>query len=344
MLGLVLPLATAQDARAEGPIEPIAFDYAAPAECPSAEHVLRQITGYTTKWTLARGREDVRSFRLRAERRDQGYVGRFDLRDAKGTTVGREVIAETCEDVTLALAITVALAIDPRAAIGGAEEPPSAPREQATETPPAANESSSASHEATTSIAPAPSEKPAAHDVASPHVNVAVGTRVEGTTAVSGLLAVFDAFVELDVERTIAQVPWFRPVLRVGLRQSFTRTASVGEARVDIDWTAGQIEACPSRLVFASHLSADVCVGANVGELSATARDIPGAERTRRFWFDYGGLLAARWQAHPNFFAELVAASWVPRKRDRLRVEPDGVVSRAPAVGFSAGVGIGWRF
>jgi hypothetical protein len=333
-------------ARAEGPIEPIGFDYSAPADCPSAEEVLRQIGGYTAKWTLAHGRDDVRHFRLRAEHRGDAFVGRFDLRELNGTTVGREVTGDSCEDVALALAITVALAIDPRATVGVGEEPPSPVRVEVTDAPPAANDSSSPPRgESKVNVVPDRPVKPASRaDVASPRVKLAVGGRVEGTTAVSGLLAVIDAFVEIEAERTIERLSWFRPVLRVGLRQSFRRTASVGEARVDIDWTAGQIEACPSRLVFASRLSAEACLGANVGELSATARDIPGAERTRRLWLDYGGLLALRWQAHPNFFAELAGASWVPQTRDRLRVAPDGLVSRAPAVGFSAGVGIGWRF
>jgi len=319
LIGLVSPLLVPLDARAEGPIEQIGLDYSAPAECPSAEQVLRQIAGYTAKWTLAHGRDDVRHFRLRAEHRDGAYVGRFDLREADGTTVGREVTGDSCEDVALALAITVALAIDPRATVGVGEESPSPVGVQVTDAPPAPNDSSS-------------------------RMNLAVGARVEGTTAVSGLLAVIDAFFEIEAERAIERLPWFRPVVRVGLRQSFTRTASVGDARVDIGWTAGQIEACPSRLVFASQLSVEGCLGANVGELTALARDIPGAERTRRLWFDYGGLLALRWQAHPNLFAELAGASWVPRTRDRLRVAPDGLVSRAPEVGFSAGVGIGWRF
>jgi len=346
LIGLVSPLLVPLDARAEGPIEQIGLDYSAPAECPSAEQVLRQIAGYTAKWTLAHGRDDVRHFRLRAEHRDGAYVGRFDLREADGTTVGREVTGDSCEDVALALAITVALAIDPRATVGVGEESPSPVVVQVTDAPPAPNDSSSPPRgEPKVGTVPDRPVKPAARaDVASPRMNLAVGARVEGTTAVSGLLAVIDAFFEIEAERAIERLPWFRPVVRVGLRQSFTRTASVGDARVDIGWTAGQIEACPSRLVFASQLSVEGCLGANVGELTALARDIPGAERTRRLWFDYGGLLALRWQAHPNLFAELAGASWVPRTRDRLRVAPDGLVSRAPEVGFSAGVGIGWRF
>ncbi len=345
MIGIVL-VGMPLDARAEGPLEPIAFDYAAPPECPSREQVLRQIAGYTAKWTLSDGRDDTRHFRLRAERRDGAYVGRFDVRAPNGTTVGREVTGDSCEDVALALAITVALAIDPRASIAVGEEPPRPAGVQDTDAPAAAPPSSTP--------APADSKATVVSDrrtipassagAAGPRLKVAVGSRIEGTTAVSAVLAVIDAFVELEAERTSHAVPWFRPVVRAGFRKSFTRTASVGEARVEIDWAAGHIEACPTRLVFASLFSAEACLGANVGELSAMPLDIPGAERTRRLWLDYGGLAALRWQAHPNFFAELAGGSWVPRRRDRLRIAPDGLVSRAPAVGFSLGVGIGWRF
>lgn len=346
MVGLALWLLTARVAHAQGPnnpiesiepIEPIAFEWSAPTGCPSEEQISSQIRAYTSNWTITPEQDGVRLFRLRAERRDDGYRGRFDLRDKKGTTVSREVTGESCEDVALALAITVALALDPRANLAG-DQPSKSTRGEETEAPVTDRDLPREPPRESTVIRARGGES------AAPRARLAVGTRLEGTTAVSGVLAVVDAFVEIEVERTLERLPWFRPVLRLGFRQSFTRTASVGEARVDIDWTAAQIEICPSRTSLAPSLSADVCAGSNVGELTAMARDIPGARPARRFWFDYGGLLALRWQAHPNLFAEITGAAWVPRTRDRLRVAPDGIASRAPAAGISMGVGIGWRF
>lgn len=348
--GLVLWLLAARDARAEGPVEPlepITLEYSAPAECPSVDHLLRQVRAYTSNWTIAPERPDARHFRLRTEHRGPGYVGRFDVRDEGGATVGREVTGESCDDVALALAITVALAIDPRANLS-ANPPLTPPRVDEADPPAAVAERDEpveaprgSSEDRGRNRSPEP---PTRVEATSPRARLAVGSRLEGTTAVSGVLAVFDAFFEVDLERTSERLPWLRPVLRLGLRKSFTRTASLGEARLAIDWTAGQIEICPSRFSLAPSLSVDVCAGSNVGEITATAREIPDAPPTRRLWFDYGGLLALRWQAHPNLFAEITGAMWVPRRRDRLRVEPDGVVSQAPAAGISTGLGLGWRF
>lgn len=338
-------LAASSEAGAvEGASERISLDYAAPRDCPSSEQHLAQIASYTTRWTLAEPDEDARLFVVRIVRRDGSYVGRFDVRGAGRAATGREITADKCEDVALGLAIAVAIAIDPRAMLG--PEPPSMEAPTPAGSPPA--------REATPSpgaLEPPPPAKvaPAAENRAPPPARPApiaasIGARGEASSTVSDLIAVLGLYVELEWSAPIERLPSLRPVLRAAIRQSLPRTNHVGPSEALIAWSAAELEACPTRVSPNAHLSIEGCLSANLGILSAQARGIWAAGTTRRLWLDYGAVVVARWQLHPNLFAEVLGGVWQPVTRDRLRIEPDGVVSQAPALGLSAGVGTGWRF
>jgi len=312
----VLAMPSSEASAAEPRPEPIVFEYTAPPDCPSADDLLGQIAAFTTKWTLAQADAPARGFVLRIAPAEAGYAGRFDLRDLSGNVVGRDVVGETCEEVALGLAIAVAIAIDPRSmGAAPASEPP----------PPEKMPS------------PKATRRPA-------KLAVAIGARGEANGAVSEPIVVADLYFEVEWTPAAERIRWLRPVLRGGFRQSFERTNRVGQSEADIRWSAGQIEICPSRFLLGAGLSIETCLGSNIGVLSAQARGIFGARPTRRSWFDYGALVAARWQLFAHLYAETALGAWFPLTRDRLRVEPDGVVTEAPFAGLSAGLGIGWRF
>ena len=335
MLLLVLP---SRAHAAEEGREAIHFEYAAAPDCPPADRFLGQISAYTTRWTLARPGDDARRFVVRIGPRDEAYVGRFDIRQASGETAGRDIQGETCEDAALGLAVAVALAIDPQASLAPAPPPPTEPR-------PIAEAPRPTSPPAPTGAKESAAEAPIERKRASPSsAAVSVGGRAEVNGAVSGVLPVVDLFVELEWSGALAQLPTLRPAIRGGFRTAFTRTHQVGQTRAEIDWSAGYVEACPTRFAVTRQLAIEGCVGANLGILSAQAPDLRGPGITRRTWLDYGGLLGVRWHPHPHLFVEAVLAVWAPITRDRLRVEPDGVVTRAPPAGISAGIGGGWRF
>lgn len=339
VLVLGLSLSASEAGAREDAADRIVLEYSAARECPSTDELLRRIASYTTRWTLAQPDEAARRFVVRIARRGDRYVGRLDLREARGDAAAREIAADDCDDVVLGLAIAVAIAIDPHAALG-----PDVPGREAPDAP------SPVAPPETDVPAPAPARPrreaqtaPAPQAARVDRLAASVGARAEANSAVSGVLAVVDVYVEVEWSAPIARLP-LRPVLRAGLRKSFARTSRVGETETSIEWSAGQIEACPTRLLVTSRLAIEACLGSNVGVLSAAVRDIPGAGVTHRFWLDYGAVVAARWRFHPDLFVEAAGAAWLPVTRDRLRVEPDGLVTEAPPVGFSAGIGAGWRF
>lgn len=333
--------AQARTEAAEGRAEPIAFAYSAPRACPSSQEILEQVAAYTTRWKLAAEGDDARRFELRIERRASAYVGRLVVHEASGEISRREIDGETCEDTALALSVAVALAIDPNASIGTPLAPP-APIDEppalelAPPGPPVVLPSTTRS-DRPVGRATEPSRS------RSPFV-VAVGARGEANTAVSDTLGVVDAYAEVEWSQASAHLSWLRPALRIGVRHAFSRRLVVGLTRAEVDWNAGYLELCPARFALAKPLTVEGCLGSNVGVLSAEARDIPGSTPTRRAWLDYGALGGLRWQIHRQLFLEGVVAVWAPVTRDRLRVEPDGVVTEAPHAGISAGFGAGWRF
>lgn len=339
ILSLGLCLRSSEAAALEGDVDRIVLDYSAASECPSSDQLLRQIVSYTTNWTLAQPEESARRFVVRIARREDRYEGRLDLREANGDAASRELEADDCADVVLGIAIAIATAIDPHAALGREMPAANVPVTRAPVDPP---EPEVLSPPLRTTPAERP-RRPAPKAARIDRIAASIGARTEANSAVSGVLAVVNVYVEAEWSAPVARLP-LRPVLRVGVRRSFTRTSRVGETEADIYWSAGQIEACPIRFMVTAHFSMEACLGSNVGVLSAEARDIPAAGVTHRFWFDYGVVAAARWQVHPNLFLEVVGGGWLPLTRDRLRVEPDGVVTEAPAIGLSGGGGAGWRF
>ncbi len=323
--------------------EPIHFEYAAAPECPRADQVLRQIAAYTTHWTLAGPDEDARRFVVRIVRRDAVYFGQLDIREAVGATARRDIEGDTCEDTALGLSVAVALAIDPHASLTAVgPESPSTDEVPPPPPPPPPPRPPRREEEQSDRDGRAAREAPRTRTPSRPALSL--GGRAEANGAVSGVLAVVDIFAELESPSVLTRIPSLRPALRGGVRHAFTRSTYVGRTRAEIGWSAGYLEACPARFALWPRVSIEGCFGANLGQLSAEALDIPGAAISRRRWFDYGVIVGARWQVHPHLFIESVAAMWAPLTRERLRIEPDGVVTEAPASGFSMGLGGGWRF
>lgn len=312
--------------------EPILFEYVSPPECPGTEHVLEQVRSYTTRWTLAPAGTEARRFVLRITRDGTSYVGQLDLTSASGPGVGRDIRGESCEDVAAGLAVVVALAIDPTSS--GAPSPPPEP----VVGEPAVSE------ERKTVRTPPTARHPPESTPSVSRAAISAGARVDAVGAVSGVLVTMAALAEIAWSRPIDRLPSVNPVLRAGYKQSLPRTAHVGESSADMVWRAGFVEACPSRFALPAHLFVEGCVGLNIGQLSAEAQNVRDGQPRGRFWLDYGALIGVRWQLHPHAFVELSGGVWFPMTRESFRIEPDGVVSMAPALGGSFGAGGGWRF
>ncbi|OJY21093.1 MAG: hypothetical protein BGO98_14055 [Myxococcales bacterium 68-20] len=341
------------ESAADEEAEPIRLEYTADAACPSRDEMVDRIASYTTRWTLA-SENWRRKFVVRVDRRGAVFSGRLEITSSRHASVRRTIEGDSCSDVATGLAIAVALAIDPYASPVAHEEPPAGEPSESADAPTPAPPQTAVAPPASPPEAPKTAQevpprtesRPRASPpvpLRPPALSVAFGARGGANGAVSGVLADVGVFVELAWTPPFEHIHWLSPSIRLGGKHSFTRTAEVGPSDVLINWKAGFVEACPGHVALGPRLRVSTCLAAHAGILSAHVRDAPGVEATRRSWFDYGAVAHARWLAHPRFFVEVVGGAVIPLVRDRIRVEPDELASVAPPVGWSLGVGGGWR-
>jgi hypothetical protein len=96
---------------AESAPDPNALDYSAPLDCPNATAFSAQIAARTAMWTRV---PSALAVQVRIEPADGRLHGVLTLDDAAGSTV-RVVSGERCAEVVQALALIVAILIDPEA-------------------------------------------------------------------------------------------------------------------------------------------------------------------------------------------------------------------------------------
>jgi len=334
--------------------EPIRFEYAADPPCPSREEMLRRIASYTTRWTLTE-EEGTRRFDVRIVRRGHRFSGRLELTPRKrdgaerSETIARAIEANECEDVVTGLAIATALAIDPRASLlpqtetsaERSDDPVETTPEDPFETTPGPEERPSLPQHAPSE--PQQRPQPPREPGGPAAVGVALSARIEASSAVSGVLGDVGVFAEVGSRPLFPQLRWLAPTLRLGGKHSLTRRTEVGTIDVSISWKAAALEGCPVRVALAERLLLDACVTGSVGLLSVEAPNAPRPTFHRRLWIDYGGMVAVRWLAGSRLFFDVVGGLTFPVLRDRFRIEPGGLATLAPPVGWSLAVGGGWR-
>lgn len=113
------------------PVEEIALDYSTVGDCPSMREFEEQVYARTQRVRFVSGHRSKRYFRVRLGL-DSGFaVGR--VTGGRGSEVGdaREVTSDSCGDVAAALALVVALAIDPQASVGSIPESATSPAQPA---------------------------------------------------------------------------------------------------------------------------------------------------------------------------------------------------------------------
>lgn len=113
LLALGASFAAETAARAD---EPISFSIAGtvPAGCPPLSRFVDEVTGRTSR-AQHRGLGEGRRFRLVIEERASLFRGRLEAMETGGGQAGREVTAHRCNELMSALALSLALALDPDA-------------------------------------------------------------------------------------------------------------------------------------------------------------------------------------------------------------------------------------
>jgi hypothetical protein len=247
-------------------------------------------------------------------------TGRLVVTDASGTDAVRDIEGEHCEAVARALAVLVALSVEPPLPADVDPVPPmvSAP---VAEQP-----------------APAPDVRPRRW-----RLGVSVGGTLSAEAA-PGLVPGVAGYLELYREGPSPFSPSFRIGAETGATSTIARSiVDFGAPRITTEKTVGRVDACPFRWVAAQPWSQDeltvqTCARVDVGRLDAYSIDY--YTDAARPWAAVGALLRVRW-VFPRLFIEYEAGAMFPLTRERFQISStDLFVVPAVAATMSVGVGV----
>jgi hypothetical protein len=312
-------------ARAAAAEEIVELRYSAPPGCPTREAAIELIRERTPAVRFVAGAHRV--FEVRVAAGERGYTGSLVV-DA---TAAKQLAAARCDDLVTALALVIALAIDPTAAAAAAHEPAaadaSAAATGAAATGAAATGAGATAATGATTTATAAAAPPRAWTLDGA-IAGAVGAGVTPDPLLAGAIA-----VRASRQRFAAE-------LALVAGRDSTRTA---DARASFTRVVARPAAC--RLVTRRRLELGGCGHAELGLVHATGDDIINGRALVRLWAAVGAHGVLRWPAPPSRgFAQLQLGLAVPVTRDRYRFMPGIVIyETAPATGW-LGLGLGLRF
>jgi hypothetical protein len=327
--GLLLWSCTRDAAAAEEPID-VDLTYEPPPSCPSKTELLEQVRKRVAPtW---HSETDRRSFVVRIERLGDGsFSGRLEVGGARRGAEAREFHAGTCRDVSAALVVFIAIALDPATTeappVDEVIPPPELPEQTPRSLPP-----------------PAPSARPA------PAVRPPRPPRPPPSTwaFTSGIdLTYLHAPRDTWGARVAAQLTHGKrgdriaPALRLswGYAGFDTFPRSGGKASFRFETarasTCAVVDLAPAPFTF------EPCVGLDFGSLSARSNDIPQVGHASTSWSALAGALRVSWPVLPWLAIEGELGLEAPFTRPSFAlIDPVRVVYRPPSVFFTGGAGI----
>ena len=331
-------------ALAEEPGEPIALDYQASIDCPDAVTFEQMVRGRTTRARfVASGQARTFAVALTGGPHPSGRLTVLRSGSAEGV---REVHADSCANGAAALALMVALAVDPSAIVGPTTVTNAAsatlPRPIATTIAPAAEDASPASapRALPLPVSPVRTESPPVTTAPAPPRSVFVGTDlvVSGGTPSNPLFGVAPL---LGWRSSSAAV--LAPSVRASFLRADSNVVEATGGSAAFTWTLGRLDGCVlSWPTGPAHLLA--CARVEAGVLDASGSGVPGARATERAWLALGPVMRGEWELLPPLFLAIDAAPMVRATRDRFYMLPDTTLYRASTVGVEGSAGIGVHF
>lgn len=332
--------AVAAPATSDAEAERIALRYEAYPGCPNRREFEARIVALTQKASFSEtGR---RQFRIRLEQDSAGVVGHLEIL-AEADSGSREVRGKSCDEVAAALALITALAVDPNALGGRAEEPGLREPKRATEPPATAEPDRQRERVGTIRIA-------RAAVTPRPGFVVSAGTAAATKTGVAP-----DPLLELRVFTELSFGGSLAPALRGAFEYSPDRESTTDTVRSRFGALGGSIDASLS-LLSIGEVAFSWLLGAELERVRAEALDLELARPQTRFWLAaFSGprisleLPGLSYHSHrPGVFLELQADAIVPLTRQSYFVATPSreqrLIHENPPWGFRGSAGLGLRF
>ncbi len=254
----------------------------------------------------------------------------------------REVRADTCSDVAEALALVVALAIDPNSRVG-APPPTGPPPASPTTSPPAAAAppvQGAPPPPASMDSTPIPDKSEESSRPSSLPHTLYVGADLAMATGIS-----LEPLVTVSPRRgwRAESTSPVAPSVSVGLIHATSGALSIPVGTASLAWTAGQIDGCvlswpPGRVRVLG------CLRAEGGALTASGSDITPLQSRTRAWFAAGPVARGEWALLPPLFVTAEVAAMVRLTADRFFFLPDVTIRVIPVLGMEGSAGLGVHF
>ncbi len=309
-----------RDATAAEPRPPLDLVYEAPPECPSRTELEAQLRARVPPSWLSR--PDVRRFAVEIEREPDGrYSGRLDVRAASHEPDVREIRASTCKAVSTAIAVFLALALDP-----AAEDETLVPELPLPVSPraPAQAHERRASSSASAVVPPTTTWTWSAgfHARHLRAIEAGWGARVHA---------------EIGLRRPGASIT---PALRLSWGWSDFSVAAARAGEASFRLRTARLEACARIGRASSRFALAPCLALDVGSLSGAAPELHDARTDTTGWSAGGAVLRGSWSLADWLAIEVDATLLAPFERTRFVLqEPLRTVYRAPPVLLEGGLG-----
>ncbi len=322
-------------------LEPIALAYEAMAICPSESEFVAQVRTYSDGWVQVPA-GSARSIRIRLSAGRSGVSGSFVLANATGTVSEREIAGPDCAAVSQALAIMVAVAIDPRndESTPSPDVPPASERSSKPDVPTVARPDRVAEGVSVSTV-----RRPRAPEQRI-DVHLAFDLRAETTSAViDGPLPLLGASMKVEVsfETGSRWLRGWRPSLGIGIRHSLPRERALPSGSAEFVWTAGNLRLCPFQLSLGTVVSLSPCAESNLGVLRASAERFDDARQGSMTWLDIGGSLWGAVALSRRVFLSATVFVSAARFRHDFTVANGGQLATVPLFGVLGGLGAGVR-
>jgi hypothetical protein len=273
----------------------------------------------TTRARVAEPGEAAWVFHVEFQDNGNVITGRMTtVRDGQPSGT-RAVSGHSCADVATALALTIALSIDPRAKLFA-------------ETAPAPVAGSKGEG------APAPASHPTPHvsPAAAPaRVQARLGGGAGAAQVVSGTVM---PAMHISTEIALARSGWLSPSGRLSINLASNAPATTRDAT--FTWISSQVDLCPFHFQFGSALEVRPCAVAQGGMLRGRGRTAPVSVEASRIWWSAGAGGQIAVLVSPRGGIELSGAAVVPfRERDFVFENPPRTIARTttPSWGLALG-------
>jgi hypothetical protein len=307
----------------EDDAEAVRLSYSALGHCPDEADFSARVRARTTRVRFAQPGETVRRFDVTLFD-GAPASGQISVVDAEGPHGVRRVRAATCAEVADAIALVVALAVNPETPAPA--HPASVPERTGTRMPGA----SGPLPPQQTGITPAGVTSTAGRVFAGADLALNGGVTPDVLAAVSPYLG-WQA-----TDGTLA------PELRLSAIRSMSNEA-VSNGQASFVWTAGRLDGCPVAWQAAA-LRVAPCARIEAGAIEVETTGVPAPRTRLRGWFAAGVLIRAEWSLVDALFADAELAALVRASNDRFVVLPDTTLYQVQLIGLGAGLGLGARF